>query len=140
MGKQACSQATEIYINADGGGSNGYRTRLWKIELQELATELSKTVHVSHFPPGTSKWNKIEHKMFSFISKNWRGKPLIDRATVVNLIGNTKTKSGLTIKSKLDEKIYMKVIKISDEQLASINLEKEFFHGEWNYIIYPKNN
>lgn len=138
MGKKAYLKATEIYINADGGGSNGYRTRLWKVQIQKLATELNMTIHVSHFPPGTSKWNKIEHRMFSFISTNWRGKPLIDRATVVNLIGNTKTKSGLTIQAKLDENIYMKGIKISDEELNLVNLEKELFHGEWNYIIYPQ--
>lgn len=138
MGKQAYSDATEIYINADGGGSNGYRTRLWKVELQKLSTELDKIIHVSHFPPGTSKWNKIEHRMFSFISKNWRGKPLIDRTTVVNLIGNTKTKSGLTIQAKLDENIYVKGIKISDEELASIYIEKDIFQGEWNYKIYPQ--
>jgi len=140
MGQKSYPEATEIYINADGGGSNGSKTRLWKIEIQKFATELNKAIHVSHFPPGTSKWNKIEHKMFSFISKNWRGKPLIDTATVVNLIGNTKTKSGLTIQSKLDENIYVKGIKISDEELDSINIETDFFHGEWNYVIYPQNN
>ena len=137
MGKESYPKATEIYINADGGGSNGYRTRLWKIELQKLATELNKPIHVSHFPVGTSKWNKIEHRMFSFISINWRGIPLIDRATVVNLIGNTKTKSGLTIKSKLDNNTYEKGIKIFDEEFNSINIQKETFHGEGNYIIYP---
>ena len=92
-------------------------------------------IHVSHFPPGTSKWNKIEHKMFSFISKNWRGKPLIDRATVVNLIGNTTTKTGLKVRAMLDEKVYQKGIKISDSELLKVNLETEAFHGEWNYKI-----
>lgn len=129
MGKEAYLSATEIYINGDGGGSNGYRTRLWKVEIQKLATELNMPIHVSHFPPGTSKWNKIEHKMFSFISMNWRGKPLVNRATVVNLIGNTKTKSGLTIQAKLDENVYVKGIKISDKELESIYIEKELFHG-----------
>jgi len=138
LGIKSYIDAKEIYINADGGGSNGSRTRLWKTELQILSNELDKIIHVSHFPPGTSKWNKIEHKMFSFISKNWRGTPLIDRATVVNLIGNTKTKSGLKIWARLDENTYEKGIKISDELLNSVNIKKEDFHGEWNYIIYPK--
>lgn len=138
MGKAVYLDADELYINGDGGGSNGSRNRLWKVELQTLANELKLAIHVSHFPPGTSKWNKIEHRMFSFISKNWRGKPLIDRATVVNLIGNTTTKKGLTIRVKLDENIYEKGIKISDEELARINLQKEEFHGEWNYTITPE--
>jgi transposase len=138
MGEDVYKDATEIYINADGGGSNGSRVRLWKVELQKLANEINKTIHVSHFPPGTSKWNKIEHKMFCFISKNWRGKPLIDTATIVQLIANTTTKKGLTIKSKLDEKLYEKGIKISDKELAQINIAKEIFHGEWNYKITPK--
>jgi hypothetical protein len=138
MGAASYSDAIEIYINADGGGSNGSRVRLWKIELQKLANELNKTIHVSHFPPGTSKWNKIEHKMFCFISKNWRGKPLIDEATIVQLIGNTTTKTGLTIKAKLDTHQYQKGIKISDEELAKVALKKESFHGEWNYKIEPQ--
>ncbi len=126
-----------ILITADGGGSNGSRVRLWKIELQKLANEIQKEIHVCHFPPGTSKWNKIEHKMFCFISGNWRGKPLISRQVVVNLIGNTATKKGLTIDAELDENIYQKGIKISDKQLAEINMVKEKFHGNWNYIIKP---
>lgn len=137
IGKEMYPNATEIYINADGGGSNGHRTRLWKTELQKLATETGFIIHVSHFPPGTSKWNKIEHKMFSFISKNWRGRPLLDRATVVNLIGNTTTKTGLKIFAELDENIYEKGIKVSDQELAQINLQKLHFHGEWNYFISP---
>jgi hypothetical protein len=137
MGKDSYKDASEIYINADGGGSNGSRVRLWKIELQKLANEINKTIHVSHFPPGTSKWNKIEHKMFCFITKNWRGKPLIDRATIVQLIANTKTKKGLVIKSKLDERIYEKGIKISDKELEKISITKDEFHGEWNYKISP---
>ena len=137
MGKEVYPHAKEIYINADGGGSNGYRVRLWKTELQELATELNITIHVSHFPPGTSKWNKIEHRMFSFISKNWRGRPLIDRATVVNLIGNTTTTTGLTIKAVLDEAVYEKGIKVSDEELGAVKLERDDFHQEWNYMIAP---
>lgn len=138
MGKNAYQNATEMYINADGGGSNGSRVRLWKIELQKFANEINKVIHVSHFPPGTSKWNKIEHKMFCFISKNWRGKVLIDTATIVQLIANTTTKKGLTIKSKLDERQYEKGIKISDKELAQINITKDHFHGEWNYQITPK--
>lgn len=138
MGKEAYPKATEIYINADGGGSNGSRCKLWKWELQKLANELKLSIHVSHFPPGTSKWNKIEHRMFCFISQNWRGKPLIDRATVVNLIGSTSTKSGLKIRAKLDENEYEKGIKISDEELSRIALERAEFHGEWNYKISPQ--
>jgi hypothetical protein len=138
MGKLSYPDATEIYINADGGGSNGSRVRLWKVELQKFANEIGKVIHISHFPPGTSKWNKIEHKMFCFISKNWRGKPLIDRLTVVQLIANTTTKKGLTIKAALDEREYEKGIKVSDEELAQINLKKSDFHGEWNYLISPK--
>lgn len=140
MGQEHYSKASEIFINADGGGSNGYRVRLWKTELQKLANELGKSIHISHFPPGTSKWNKIEHKMFCFITSNWRAKPLIDRATVVNLIANTKTKNGLIIKAKLDTNSYQKKIKISNEELAKINITKSDFHGEWNYIIHPLKN
>lgn len=138
MGSKTYPKATELYVNADGGGSNASKNRLWKVELQKLSTELHIVIHVSHFPPGTSKWNKIEHRMFCFISKNWRGKPLIDRATVVNLIANTTTKKGLQIKAKLDEREYQKGIKISDEEFSCIALQKDKFHGEWNYAIYPK--
>lgn len=137
MGKSRYSEAKEIYINADGGGSNGSRNRLWKVELQKLSNEINMIIHVSHFSPGTSKWNKIEHKMFSFISKNWRGKPLIDTTTIVNLIGNTTTKRGLKIIAELDENEYQKGIKISDEELKKVNIEKNEFHGEWNYKIIP---
>lgn len=137
MGKAAYSDAKKLYITADCGGSNGYRIRLWKVELQKFADELEIELHVSHFPPGTSKWNKIEHRMFSFITKNWRGKPLIERATVVNLIGNTTTREGLKIKAMLDENIYEKGIKISDKELSIVNIYKYKFHGEWNYKISP---
>ncbi len=139
MGKQVRPKATKLYINADGGGSNGSRNRLWKVELQKLATETGLEIHVSHFPPGTSKWNKIEHRMFSFISKNWRGKPLLDRATIINLISNTTTENGLKIKACLDDNVYEKGIKISDEELDSISIKLEDFHGNWNYVIFPKN-
>jgi hypothetical protein len=138
MGAAVYDDAAEIYINADGGGSNGSRVRLWKVELQKFANEINKTLHVSHFPPGTSKWNKIEHKMFCFISKNWRGKPLIDIATIVQLIGSTTTTKGLTIRSKFDERHYTKGIKVSDEELAKINIMPDSFHGEWNYKIIPQ--
>lgn len=138
MGKPLYKQATELYITADGGGSNGSRVRLWKTELQRLATALHLTIHVSHFPPGTSKWNKIEHRMFSFISKNWRGRPLLDRVTVVNLIGNTKTQTGLTITARLDAKRYEKGRRVSDQALRRVNLRRDPFHGEWNYSIVPQ--
>lgn len=137
MGKQAYKNTNKLYINADGGGSNGHRVKLWKVELQKFATETGLEIHVSHFPPGTSKWNKIEHRMFSFISKNWRGKPLLDSATVVRLIRNTTTKKGLAITADLDENVYEKGIKVSDDEMLSINLKKEDFHGEWNYVISP---
>ena len=138
MGKPLSKQATELYSTADGGGSNGSRVRLWKTELQRLANALHLTIHVSHFPPGTSKWNKIEHRMFSFISKNWRGRPLLDRVTVVNLIGNTKTKTGLTITARLDAKRYEKGRRVSDQALRRVNLQRDPFHGEWNYSILPR--
>jgi transposase len=137
LGKPLYKQATDLYITADGGGSNGSRVRLWKTELQRLAKTLHLTIHVSHFPPGTSKWNKIEHRMFSFISKNWRGRPLLDRVTVVNLIGNTTTKTGLKITARLDPKRYKKGRRISDQELRRVNLQCDPFHGEWNYSILP---
>ncbi|MDI6782297.1 MAG: ISAzo13 family transposase [bacterium] len=138
MGKAEYPNATQLLITADCGGSNGYKVRLWKTELQEFADETGMIINVCHFPPGTSKWNKIEHRMFCCISQNWRGKPLITRETVVNLIGNTKTKTGLKIKAKLDENIYEKGRKITDKELESICIEKSDFHGEWNYKIKPK--
>jgi transposase len=137
LGKPLYKQATDLYITADGGGSNGSRVRLWKTELQRLAKALRLTIHVSHFPPGTSKWNKIEHRMFSFISKNWRGRPLLDRVTVVNLIGNTKTKTGLKITARLDPKRYEKGRRVSDQELRCVNLQPDPFHGDWNYSILP---
>lgn len=138
MGKLSYGKADKILISADSGGSNGYRVRLWKTELQKLADEIKKEIHVCHFPPGTSKWNKIEHRMFSYITENRRGRPLISRETVVNCIGKTTTEKGLVIKSQLDENIYEKGIKISDKKLAKVNLIKEDFHGEWNYKIIPQ--
>ncbi|QTA83012.1 Transposase family protein, DDE domain-containing [Desulfonema limicola] len=139
VGRVIYPKMESLLITADCGGSNGYRVRLWKRELQKLSNELKIEINVSHFPPGTSKWNKIEHRMFSFITKNWRGKPLIDRQTVIELIGNTKTKTGLEIKAVLDENFYEKGIRITDEEMEKINLEESNFHGEWNYKIKPQN-
>lgn len=136
-GRSAYAHAKEMLVTADCGGSNGYRVRLWKTELQTLASEIGKTIHVCHFPPGTSKWNKIEHRLFSFISKNWRGKPLIDLATIVSLIGATRTKNGLTVTARLDMNRYEKGIKVSDKELSAVKLERDPFHGEWNYWIRP---
>jgi len=138
MGSLAYPQARRLLITADAGGSNGYRSRLWKVELQGWATDLGLPISVCHFPPGTSKWNKIEHRMFCHITQNWRGRPLRSRAIVVNLIGNTTTKTGLQIQAELDGKAYPLGIKVSDKELAAIRLEKASFHGEWNYTIAPK--
>ncbi len=137
MGRPAYSKASHLLITADSGGSNGARNRLWKVELQKLANQTGLTITVCHFPPGTSKWNKIEHRMFSFITKNWRGKPLTDRATIVNLIGSTKTEEGLKIRCELDTNDYPKGIKVSDAQMEKVKLKKHKFHGDWNYTIYP---
>ena len=137
MGATCYPHATELLITADCGGSNGYRVRLWKVALQALANETALTVRVCHFPPGTSKWNKIEHRMFSFISLNWRGKPLISHEVVVNLIGNTRTTAGLSIQAELDTTKYPKGVKVSDEDLLKLNLTRDDFHGEWNYSIAP---
>ena len=137
MGRDLYPEAQKLVITADGGGSNGSRVRLWKIELQKLANELSIPIHVSHFPPGTSKWNKIEHRLFSFISMNWRGKPLVTHETIVNLIAATTTKKGLKIRAELDSAHYPKGIKVTDEELAAIQIKRDEFHGEWNYSILP---
>lgn len=137
MGYPAYSKAVELLITADSGGSNSSRNRLWKVELQKMANRTGLTIMVCHFPPGTSKWNKIEHRMFSFITQNWRGKPLVDRATIVNLIGSTKTKEGLKIRCELDTQTYPKGIKVPDAQLEKVKLKKHKFHGDWNYTIYP---
>lgn len=138
MGKPMYPDASELLITADCGGSNGRRVRLWKLELQRLSEEVGLVIHVCHFPPGTSKWNKIEHRMFCFITKNWRGRPLTSREVVVNLISNTTTRKGLEIIAKLDESKYATGIKVTDEQFESIALEKDDFHGEWNYKIKPR--
>lgn len=138
MGKEQYEGSKKIYITADGGGSNSTRGRLWKTELQKLATETGLEISVSHFPPGTSKWNKIEHRLFSYISKNWRAKPLISIEVIVNLIANTTTEKGLKVKAKVDKKQYNKGVKISDEELEDIRIDRNNFRGEWNYIISPK--
>ena len=138
MGCQVYPRATELLVTADAGDSNSSRSRLWKVALQALADELGLRITVCHFPPGTSKWNKIEHRMFCHITKNWRGKPLVSRAVIVNLIGSTKTKTGLEIKAKLDLNSYPTGIKVSDEELAAVNLKRDNFHGDWNYTISPR--
>jgi len=129
--------ARQIIITADSGGSNGYRNRLWKYKLQELADETGKAIRVLHYPPGTSKWNKIEHRLFSFISKNWQGIPLISIAVVLALIGATKTEKGLAVTCVLDEAEYQKGCKVTDEELEGVNITPDKFHGEWNYTISP---
>ena len=130
-------QTRQLLITADGCGSNGYKRRLWKSELQRFANESGLEISVCHFPPGTSKWNKAEHRLFSRISLNWRGIPLEDYETIVQLIGATKTKKGLTVKCQLDEEIYQKGIVIDDERFKKINIVRDGFHGEWNYTIKP---
>lgn len=137
MGVLRYPDASSLVITADSGGSNGYRVRLWKLELQGLVDELGFPVTVCHLPSGTSKWNKIEHRLFSFITQNWRGKPLITHQVIVKLISATKTEEGLSVRSQLDERIYLKGRRVSDAQLAEVNIEPHVFHGEWNYTIHP---
>jgi transposase len=138
LGQSTYPEATDILITADGGGSNGTRVRLWKLELQTLADELGLVVHVRHFPPGTSKWNKIEHRMFCHITENWRGRPLLSRVAVVELIAATSTTQGLTIRAELDEATYETGRKVTDEQMGSLAIERSEFHGNWNYSILPR--
>jgi transposase len=137
MGKAAYRQATRLLITADSGGSNGSRVRLWKLELQHLADETGLELSVCHLPPGTSKWNKIEHRLFSFISQNWRGKPLVSHEVIVNLIAATTTRTGLKVRAKLDTNAYPSGVKVSEKQVAGIQLSPDAFHGEWNYTIHP---
>jgi len=127
-----------LLITADGGGSNGYRRRTWKVELQRLADETGLSLHVCHFPPGTSKWNKVEHRLFSFISSNWRGEPLRDYETVVRLIAHTTTAKGLRVTCRLDRRRYPIGRKVTDKEYASLHLTPHSFHGEWNYLIQPR--
>jgi len=137
MGQATYPKATELLILADGGGSNGYRVRGWKTHLQKLVDETGLRITVSHFPPGTSKWNKIEHRMFCHITQNWRGRPLVTHEVVVSLIGSTTTKPGLRIQAELDPKDYETGVKVTDEEIARVRLHKHEFHGEWNYTISP---
>lgn len=138
MGRRVYPRARTLLITADSGGRNGARTRLWKWELQKLATETSLSIFVRHLPPGTSKWNKIEHRLFSFISKNWRGRPLASLAVIVNSIAATRTGTGLKVRCELDPGRYPEGEKITDAQMASLNIERDRFHGDWNYTIHPK--
>jgi Rhodopirellula transposase DDE domain len=138
MGRPIYLKAKRLLITADSGGSNGARVRLWKWELQRLADETGLEVSVCHFPPGTSKWNKIEHRLFSFISQNWRGKPLISHEVIINLIAATTTKTGLVVKSKLDSNTSPSGVKISDQQMSQLQLRRDQFHGDWNYSILPR--
>lgn len=137
MGSKTYPEAAELLITADGGGSNGVRARLWKVCVQELADDLGLKITICHFPPGTSKWNKIEHRMFCHITENWRARPLVSQAVIVNLIANTTTAAGLTINAELDTNGYDLGIKVSDEELGEINITRHKFHGEWNYTIAP---
>jgi Rhodopirellula transposase DDE domain len=139
FGSVRYQKARQLVITADCGGSNGNRTRLWKTELQKLADDTGVEILVCHFPPGTSKWNKIEHRLFSFISKNWRGQPLISYQVIINLIAATSTNTGLQVYARLDENEYPK-IEVTNQQLAAVNLTPDTFHGEWNYTIKPSNN
>ena len=137
MGHSQYPVATELLVTADGGGSNGTRVRLWKVALQHLADQTGLRISVCHFPPGMSKWNKIEHRMFSYISLNWRGKPLISHEVIVNLIAGTTTRTGLKIQAELDTNVYPKGIQVTDKELEKVQIQKADFHGEWNYTILP---
>ena len=138
MGQERFPRARDLLITADGGGSNSHRSRLWKVSLQELADELGIRFFVCHFPPGTSKWNKIEHRLFSFITSNWRARPLVSQEMIVNLIASTTTRSGLIVKAALDTNRYPTKTKVSDEQLGRLRLKRHEFHGEWNYTLSPR--
>ncbi len=137
MGAKRYPAARELLITADGGGSNGSRCRLWKVALQDLAVQLQMPIRICHFPPGTSKWNKIEHRMFCHITQNWRGRPLISHDVIVQLIASTTTRTGLKIQAELDAGSYPAGIKITDVELAALNLKRADFHGDWNYTLLP---
>jgi hypothetical protein len=139
MGQPLDPTARRLLITADCGGSNGYRVRLWKVELQQLADEPGRLIQVCHLPPGTSQWNKIEPRMFRHITQNWRGRPLVSREVVVNLIGTTTTFEGLRIQAQLDDRNYPAGVKVSDQELAALAIERDAFHGEWNYRLKPRN-
>jgi transposase len=138
VGQQRYPRARELFITADAGGSNNYRSHVWKNELQRLADKLGLAIHVSHFPPGTSKWNKVEHRLFSFISINWRGRPLRSYETVANLISNTTNRGGLLVRARLDRRRYPIGKKVSAADIAALNIERDDFHGDWNYVIKPR--
>jgi len=138
MGHERYPEANKLLITADSGGSNGYRIRLWKMELQNLSNETGLSISVCHLPPGTSKWNKVEHRLFSFITQNWRGKPLVSHEVIINLIAATRTKNGLQVQCQIDTNSYPKGIKVSDDIVDSLNIQRDLFHGEWNYTISPK--
>ena len=138
MGQRHYPQAKELFITADAGGSNGYRRRAWKLELQKLADEIGLRICASHFPPGTSKWNKIEHRLFCHITMNWRGKPLRTFATMVDLIGNTRTAAGLRVRATLDKRKYPTGVIVTKAQMGSLALTADDFHGEWNYQLHPR--
>ncbi len=138
VGEQRYPNARELFITADAGGSNGYRSNVWKQQLQRLADKLNLAIHVSHFPPGTSKWNKVEHRLFSFISINWRGRPLRSYETVINLISNTTNRGGLVVHARLDRRRYPTGKKVSKKELRTLNIERDRFHGDWNYVIRPR--
>jgi len=138
MGMRAYPDATDLLVTADAGGSNGYRARGWKVELQDLADETGLRIHVCHFPPGTSKWNKIEHRLFCHITQNWRGKPLTSFETIVNLIGSTRTRKGLRVKARLDKNRYPTGVEITKAEMKRLALQREAFHGDWNYEFHPR--
>jgi hypothetical protein len=138
MGAKRFPDAKRLLITADGGGSNGSRCRLWKVALQDVADKIGLELRVCHFPPGTSKWNKIEHRLFCHITQNWRGKPLVSHEVIVNLIANTTTKKGLKVRAELDTNRYETGVKVTDTQLAAVRIKKADFHGDWNYIILPR--
>ena len=138
MGRTVYPRAQRLLITADGGGANGSRNRLWKMELQKLADDIGLRILVCHFPPGTSKWNKIEHRMFCHITENWRGRPLVSREVVVNLIGHTTTRTGLEIHSELNENSYPTGHEVTDQQMESLSIKRDRFHGEWNYTLVPR--
>jgi hypothetical protein len=140
VGSKYYNDSKRLLITADCGGSNGYKVYLWKVKVQELANQINKKITVLHFPPGTSKWNKIEHRLFSFISKNRRGKPLINTAVIISLISGTKTDTGLTVECVLDNNTYKTQVKVSEEEYSAINIKRHTFHGEWNYTISPQKN
>ncbi len=139
LGQKRYPKAREIFITADAGGSNSYRSHVWKQQLQRLADKLGLAVHVSHFPPGTSKWNKVEHRLFSFISINWRGRPLRSYETIINLIGNTTNVGGLVVRARLDRRNYPIGKKVSAKELRELKIDRHDFHGDWNYVIKPRN-